>query len=85
MVYHLLNSDGKGRAGVTKPSMPGVPTAWTPYVGVANADQITEKAKRLGATVHVGPQDIPNVGRFAIFTDANAGTIGILQPAPQAK
>lgn len=78
--YHILNTDGKGRAGVTKPPMAGVPTMWTPYVHVANADQITDKAKKLGATVHVGPMDIPDVGRFSIFTDANAGTLGILQP-----
>jgi len=85
MTYHVLSFDGAPRAGITKTPMPGAPTAWTPYVAVANADQTTDRAKKLGATVHVGPIDIPNVGRFAVFTEANAGTLGILQPAPRAK
>jgi len=79
--YHMLESEGKGRGGITKPMMPNVPSMWTPYVLVTSADQTADKAKKLGATVQVQPTDIPNVGRFAIFTGPEAGTIGILQPA----
>jgi predicted enzyme related to lactoylglutathione lyase len=82
MTYHVLNSGGKTRAGITKPMMEGVPTMWTPYVNVGKADAIVDKVKKLGATVHAGPMDIPNVGRFAVFTEPNAGTLGILQPVP---
>ena len=85
MTYHVLESDGKRRAGITKPMMPNVPTQWTPYVHVSSADQTTDKAKKLGATVHVGPMDIPNVGRFSVFTETTGGTLGILQPLPMAK
>jgi predicted enzyme related to lactoylglutathione lyase len=81
--YYLLNSDGKGRAGVTKPMMPGVPTAWLPYVQVTNADATVAKATKLGANVFVPPADIPNVGRFSIFADSQGGAIGILQPQPK--
>ncbi|HTR51066.1 MAG TPA: VOC family protein [Kofleriaceae bacterium] len=80
MAYHILEADGKGRAGIAKPMMPNVPAMWTPYVQVASADQTADKAKRLGAQLHVPPTDIPNIGRFAIFTGPEAGTIGILQP-----
>ena len=79
--YHQLKSDGKGRAGVLKSPMPGVPQSWLPYVQVASADQTVEKAKKLGASVMVPATDIPNVGRFAIFTDPQGAAIGILQPA----
>jgi predicted enzyme related to lactoylglutathione lyase len=78
--YHLLESDGQSRAGIMAQPMPDTPHAWVPYVSVANADQTADKAKRLGATVVVPPTQIPNVGRFAVFVDAQGATTGILQP-----
>jgi predicted enzyme related to lactoylglutathione lyase len=78
--YHVLNFEGKPRAGVMKSPMPNVPNAWLPYVQVASADQIVEKAKKLGANVVAPPNDIPNVGRFAVFIDPNGAALGILQP-----
>lgn len=78
--YHLLESGGQSRAGIMAQQMPGAPHAWLPYVQVASADPTTDKAKRLGATIVVPPTDIPNVGRFAIFVDAQGAATGILQP-----
>jgi uncharacterized protein len=78
--YYLLTADGKSRAGITKPMMPGVPTAWLPYVQVANADATAAKVTRLGGTTFVPPTDVPNVGRFAILADSLGGGLGILQP-----
>jgi hypothetical protein len=78
--YHMLEADGKGRGGIMKPMQPGMPAMWTPYVQVENVDQIADKAKKLGAQVHVPPTDIPEVGRFSVFTGPEAGTIGILKP-----
>jgi predicted enzyme related to lactoylglutathione lyase len=78
--YNILESDGKGRAGIMAQPMPEAPHLWLPYVQVASADQTAEKAKRLGATVVVPPTQIPNVGRFAIFVDAQGAGTGILQP-----
>jgi uncharacterized protein len=46
-----------------------VPSYWMPYFQVAGCDASTAKAQELRATVMVGPQDIPNTGRFAILTD----------------
>ncbi|HEX7842586.1 MAG TPA: VOC family protein [Kofleriaceae bacterium] len=77
--YHVLESSGQGRAGIMAPQMPQQPHAWLPYVQVASADQTADRAKRLGATVVVPPTDIPNVGRFAIFVDAQGAGTGILQ------
>jgi predicted enzyme related to lactoylglutathione lyase len=78
--YHILNHDGKGRAGVMNPPAP-MPQAWMPYVQVANADQTVEKAKKLGATIHVPGEDVPGIGRIAIFSDPQGAWLGILQPA----
>jgi len=78
--YDILNSDGKGRAGVMKLS--GVPAMWMPYIKVANADATVAQAKKLGATIKNGPESIPNVGRIAVISDPLGAVFGILQPAP---
>jgi predicted enzyme related to lactoylglutathione lyase len=79
--YHVLESAGKGRAGVMKAPMPGIPQAWMPYVHVASADDTVARAKRLGADVKMPCSDVPGVGRLAVFTDPLGCAIGILQPA----
>ncbi|HUJ56855.1 MAG TPA: VOC family protein [Kofleriaceae bacterium] len=78
--YNILEHDGKGRAGIMKSPMPGIPQSWIPYVHVASTDQTVEKAKKLGASIKAPPADIPEVGRFAVFTDPQGAAIGILQP-----
>jgi uncharacterized protein len=61
-------------------SMPGAAHAWLAYVGVEDINASTEKAKSLGATVCIGPQDIPNVGWFSVLSDPTGCTIAIFQP-----
>jgi hypothetical protein len=78
--YHQLMADGVPRGGILKPRMPDAPQSWLPYVQVASADATHTKAKKLGATVHVPPTDIPGVGRFAVFADPCGASIGVLQP-----
>jgi predicted enzyme related to lactoylglutathione lyase len=82
--YHVLNSFGKGRAGIMKSPMPGIPQLWMPYVQVANTDETLAKAKRLGCDVKVPATDAPGVGKLAVFLDPQGASIGILQPAPGA-
>jgi predicted enzyme related to lactoylglutathione lyase len=77
--YHVLEAGGQPRAGIMASPMPNAPHAWLPYVAVASADATAEKAKRLGATPIVRPNDVPGVGRFAIFADPQGAPIGILQ------
>jgi hypothetical protein len=79
--YHVLESHGKSRAGITKSPMPGIPPHWMPYVQVASADKTVEKAKKLGCDVKLAPNDVPGVGRLAVFLDPLGASIGILQPA----
>ncbi len=79
--YHILETDGKGRAGVFKSPAPDVPTMWLPYVFVADADKTVERAKKLGASAQVPPTDIPNIGRFAVIIDPQGAALGIIKPA----
>jgi uncharacterized protein len=85
MTYHVLNSDGKGRAGVLKSPMPEAPQAWMPYIQVKDVDATIAKATKLGSQVHVPPNDVPGVGRLAVFTDPQGGWLGVLAPAPEMK
>lgn len=78
--YDILDADGKGRAGIL--TMPGVPTHWMPYVKVADVDRTLDHASRMGAIVKAGPEDVPNVGRIAVFLDPQGAPLGILRPSP---
>jgi uncharacterized protein len=88
MTYTLLDRPGmknaKGdpvSAGGMMKSPPGVPHSfWLAYVAVDDCDKISERAARSGAKIMVPPQDIPNVGRFACWSDPQGAAIAILQP-----
>jgi uncharacterized protein len=80
MIYSTFKpSTGPGGGMFT---MPGAPTFWLPYVGVEDINAATEKAVSLGATVHKGPMDIPNVGWATILADPTGATIALFQPKP---
>jgi predicted enzyme related to lactoylglutathione lyase len=51
-------------------------------VQVASVDDTIAKAKKLGANVHLAGEDVPGVGRIAVFSDPQGGMLGLLQPAP---
>jgi len=47
----------------------GAPPSWTGYIGADDVDRTAEQVKQRGGTVHMGPSDIPGVGRFAVVSD----------------
>ncbi|RAK58643.1 VOC family protein [Phenylobacterium hankyongense] len=84
--YTILEADGAGVGG----AMPltdevkamGVPPNWTAYVAVDDVDAAARKAASLGGSVIRPPQDIPEVGRFAIIADPHGAVIAIMTPVP---
>jgi predicted enzyme related to lactoylglutathione lyase len=76
------NARGTPRsAGGMMKTPPMVPQSfWLSYVAVENADASCEKAKRFGAKIDAAPQDVPNMGRFATWTDAVGAHLGVFQP-----
>jgi predicted enzyme related to lactoylglutathione lyase len=46
-----------------------MPPSWGTYITVDDVDATAAKAKELGGTVLVEPQDIPEVGRFCVIKD----------------
>jgi predicted enzyme related to lactoylglutathione lyase len=61
---------GEGTAGgIMRSPAPGAPSAWLPYVAVADVDASTRRAEELGATVVAPPSDAPGKGRFSVLRD----------------
>jgi len=80
--YHILEKNGVGRGGATSQLAPGVPPHWLPYVFVDDADATIAKAKKLGATIQFGPEDIPGVGRFGVLQDPTGAVLAVMKPQP---
>jgi len=56
------------------------PPHWMAHVQVADADATVAAVKRLGGKVCHGPEDIPDVGRFAVVADPQGATISVFRP-----
>lgn len=83
--YHVVSSGGVGRGGVTQHLPPGVPPHWLPYVSVDDVDATIARAKRLGAKIPMGPEDIPGIGRFGVFQDPGGAALAVMKPLPREK
>jgi uncharacterized protein len=65
------------------PEAQGVPPNWLGYVAADDVDATTAQAQRLGASVHVAPRNIPNVGRFSVLGDPQGATFALFKSANQ--
>jgi len=70
--------DGVG-GGMGGKQMPGQPTAWTPYVSVADVKETIARAEAAGATILVAHQEVPGMGWLGVFVDPQGATIGVWQ------
>jgi predicted enzyme related to lactoylglutathione lyase len=60
---------------------PHVPSYWMPYFQVADLDASLTTAQSLGASVMVGPNAIPDGGRFVILRDPQTAVFALYQQA----
>ena len=81
-VYTLFSSGGNDRAGgmPIPPQAEGTPPNWMTYIGTGDVDATVDKAKKLGATVHMEPFDVATVGRLAIVADPTGAVFGLFKP-----
>ncbi len=64
------------------PGMPAdAPSHWIVYFAVTDTDATVARLTALGGTVHHPPEDIPEVGRFAIVADPQGAVFGLLTTA----
>ena len=86
-VYTIFNVGENGVAGATDvpPGVPEeIPSYWMTYFAVDDADAAVAKVRELGGSVAVEPVDAEGVGRFAIVTDPQGATFGMIKNAARS-
>jgi len=78
MDYTVVKAGGRPIGGVMAANKEGCPTTWMSYVTVDNIDETVALAQTLGAKVCVPPMDIPEVGRFSVFTDPQGAVVAAI-------
>jgi len=81
MPYTMWTVDGNPIGGVAKQNeeQGKAPPHWLASVAVKDVDRSVERVKELGGSVHFGPDDIPDTGRFAVIQDPQGAFIGLYQ------
>jgi predicted enzyme related to lactoylglutathione lyase len=78
--YTMINvGEGTGGGMMTHP-MPGQPSFWLSYVGVADIHTATAKAKSLGATIIKDVTEVVGAGWLTIIMDPTGAVLGFWQP-----
>lgn len=79
--YTIFKKGDAQAAGMMKipKEMGPVPPHWLVYFAVEDSDKTVEKAKGMGAEVHVPPTDIPNIGRFAVLDDPQGAGFAVIR------
>lgn len=70
---------GKLVAGIGPNMSPG-PAAWSTFINVDSADDTAAKVEAAGGKVLMGPMDVFDVGRMAVFMDPASAVFGVWQP-----
>lgn len=80
MAYTFAKKGSREVAGIM--AMPadaeGTPPHWGSYVTVDDVDARVARVRKLGGKLFVGPQDIPEVGRFAIIADPQGAMLAMI-------
>ena len=83
--YHILSRDGVDRGGVADHLSGGARGHWLPYVAVDDVDLAIARARRRGARIPAGPEDIPGIGRFGLLEDPTGAVLAVMKPLPREK
>lgn len=62
-----------------------IPPHWMLYFHVSDVAASTEKAKEMGATICMGPMEIPKVGDMSVVADPQGATFALFTPGPREK
>lgn len=84
--YHALTLGGELDGGIVQCGAPHA--TWLPYVEVEEIEPMTERARRLGASVLLEPREGP-AGWRSVLATSEGGEIALWQPkrlrAPEAR
>ena len=86
MAYTVLSTAGNGVAGIMalSPRMigDGAKPGWIGYIAVDDVDAQAKAVSAAGGAIHMGPADIPGVGRFAMAADPQGIGFVLFKPVP---
>jgi predicted enzyme related to lactoylglutathione lyase len=77
--YALAKIGGKDIAGIGPKQMDEAPTAWSVYIGTADAADTVKKAEAAGGKVIVAPMEVGDQGTMAFIADPSGAVIGVWQ------
>jgi predicted enzyme related to lactoylglutathione lyase len=85
--YTILSAGDRGMGGLAalpaEAASAGARPGWRGYVGVPDTDGAAKRVvESRGAILH-GPDDIPDVGRFAVVADPGGAVFLLLTPLPR--
>ena len=78
-MYFLNNGRMNGGMMQMTEEWGDIPPNWMVYFAVENFDATLEKIKAEGGTIHVGPVDAPEVGRFGVIADPQGAMFTAIQ------
>ena len=78
--YTNMMIDGHTVCGMGEMFEEDMPTVWTSYVNVADAEATTQAAEDAGGTILMAPMDVMDAGRMAIIQDPTGAVFGLWQP-----
>ena len=82
--YTTLNRGDVGVGGMMRmPDDVPAPSHWLGYVHVEDVDATASRVTELGGQLIKQPDDIPNVGRFAICVDPTGAPFALYRSLPQ--
>jgi predicted enzyme related to lactoylglutathione lyase len=84
MEYDVVKVAGQAKGGIMRmpPQADEMPPAWGIYVTVDDVDATAKKVAELGGKVLMGPQEIPEVGRFCVIQDPQGAVISAITYLP---
>lgn len=84
MRYVVISAEGRGVGGIfgltDEMCAGGARPGWVGYIGTADTDAKAKEVVAAGGAVLMGPDDIPNVGRFAMVADPGGAPFYLLTP-----
>ena len=87
MRYTILSAGDRGMGGLmalpAEACEAGARPGWLGYIGVPDTDGAAKRIVEAGGAIHRGPDDIPNVGRFAVVADPGGAVFLLLTPLPR--
>ena len=80
MTYNVIKvgEDASGGIMSIPPQAGEMPSMWGIYVTVDDVDATAQAVKEMGGQVLMGPQDIPDVGRFYVIQDPQGAVISVI-------